>query len=202
MHCRTHPFRFSGWVPFVLFSAFAIARRVPKVATHIDQVVQERASFTEDPLQSDAPSGPKRLKRVDEDVKMAAFDAVQGGRATSLPIFLRALADKRRSNANHWGDQMAMLELVKTRLCWMTGGVLSIACDDSRFSNPSEETMVFSVWHSSSGTGSWGIPQAIGACQHGRLRLEGPGWFRAECAENVRVAFTQKPARSPQNKSK
>ena len=115
----------------------------------------------DDPLRSTValrgPSG--RLRRVDEDYKLAAAQAVREGRASSLPIFMRAQKDERGVSSNHWHARPVLEEMVKGQMTWRTGGVLSVACDDSRFSNPSEETTLFAVWHASSATGGWGAAQ-------------------------------------------
>lgn len=129
--------------------------QVSSLGAAIDGAVRELRGCS-DPLRSrQVLAGPKRNLRVDEDVKVASFNAVREGRAHSVESLQVALGDSRSKGARHWVHERMQVAMAGG---WLTGarcGCLSIAADGSRFGNPAEETIAYAWWDASSSTGGW-----------------------------------------------
>ena len=129
------------------------------LATRVDAFMKG-AKLQTDPLRCrHTPTGPRKLRRIDRDVKERAAAAVASGAASSVPALFKSLADRRGQNAHNWVADRLQLEVAKTRLTWGGGGTLVVVTDDSRFDHPSENTALYCVWHPASYTGAWGLIQ-------------------------------------------
>eukprot|EP00971_Amphidinium_carterae_P080224 1587432-Amphidinium_carterae.3 len=110
----------------------------------------ESVSYTQDPLEADAPPqlSNKRIRR-DEDYKVAVLTtAVQEGRARSSNAMARALKDEK-ARPDKWMVKYILEEQAAMWVAVKESSEFVLVFDGGRFGNPAEETLVSGIsWQS------------------------------------------------------
>ena len=155
-----------------------IQAQLERCAAALDAGLAE-GTWNTDPLRSIfIARGGKKLRRIDEDYKAAACQAVREGRSHSVTAFARSQGDERGSSCQTWVPMQAQQAMAAGWLSFGRGGTFSIACDGSRFSNPGEETIAFACWHLETKLGTWLPVQVLSARGSYNLAL---GFCRYTC---------------------
>jgi hypothetical protein len=124
---------------------------IAQLARHICGRLPE-SSYTSDALEAGRLDDSSRARKrpIDEDFKRAvSFRAVQEGRASSGPQYLKATAACSAKNGARWADQELLWHQAAGWLGASSVESVTVALDAKRLGNPAENVEVMGAWVSS-----------------------------------------------------
>eukprot|EP00971_Amphidinium_carterae_P022303 439904-Amphidinium_carterae.1 len=145
-------------------------RYLAHIITQLSEVAHSTfrvSSWNTDALRSLPPvlsSRAKRQKRVDTDLKRAAFEAVTAGRAHKMKAQMRATGDPRGGGVKKWDKEQLRGYLYAASQVFSIPSSISMCPDAARFGNPGEEVLVSPAVRLASGTSMWMPPQVHMHC--------------------------------------